>query len=116
MDAPPGEYQPKDFLRLVDAKGCCSGRFRIWSGGALAGGVELEPVEGTNQPTIANAASRGGAKVGPQVRAGGVGYADATAIVAPDYYVLSHPGPLNESGLQQLTPTRNVVPTLWKGV
>ena len=111
-DAPPGEDQAADLPRLEDPQPGRAGRRRERRMHALAGRVELEAVEGADEPALADAAPRVGAQVGTEMRADRLGDADARLGVGPDDDVLAHPRPLDEPSLAQRLAAGDEVPAL----
>ena len=113
-DPPPGKDQAENFLCLEDSQPRGPGREGIGSGDALASCIVFKAMKGTDEPATAYAPSRGGPQIGSQVRANGLGYADAAVLVTPDDDVLPHPGLLYELGLQYGLTGRDKVPALGK--
>ena len=88
LDSPPGEYQTVNFLRLEDSQPRVTGWVGIGSGDTLAGRVELIAVEGADEPPFTYSASGGRTQIRAQMRAVGLGDADAPALVTPDDDIL----------------------------
>ena len=114
LDSPPGEYQTVNFLRLEDSQPRVTGWVGIGSGDTLAGRVELIAVEGADEPPFTYSASGGRTQIRAQMRAVGLGDADAPALVTPDDDILPHPGLLDELGLQEGRKACDEVPALGK--
>ena len=115
LNAPPGEDQSADLAGLVDAQSGRPGRSGEGRLDALAAGVELEPVEGADEPAITDLPAGVGTQIGAEMRAIGLGDADVAVVVAPDDDVLAHPRLLDQPGLEQIGATGDEVPALGEG-
>ena len=110
--APPGEDHAEDLFGLVDLQLRSSGSRGAGSGDALPGRVELEPVKGTDQATVAHRATNRGSHMRAQVRTERACHTDATFVVAPDDDLLAHPGPLDQLLSQQVLAFCDEIPPL----
>ena len=114
LDPPPGEDQAVDDPRLEDSQPRGPGWSGEGSGDALTGGIELKAMEGADEPAIADTPPRGGPQIGAQVRANGLGDADAPVLFTPDDDVLAHPGLLDEPSLQDGPAACDEIPAFGK--
>ena len=115
VDPPPGEYQAEHFLGLEHPEFGDSGRWRMGCGDALAGGVELESVERTDEAAVAHRPAAGRTEIGAHVWTYRLGHAHASVTVAPGDDVHPHPGFRYQLVLEDRLVACNEVPPLGIG-
>ena len=89
-------------------------RVGVGSRDALAGGIVLVTMEGTNKPAGTYAPTCRRPEIGAQVHALGLGNADTPDFVTPRDDFFTHPRLPNKLGLPQGLAARDEVPTLRK--
>ena len=110
--AEPGEDEAEDLPGGVDAQSGGLGGRGVGGGDALAGGIELEAVEGTDESAVAHLAAHVRTEARAQVRAHGVGHADAAFVVAPGDDLPAEEGLLDQSLPEKGLAGREEIPPL----